>query len=201
MRSSDTAPGSSPSAELAICGIDVRALLEAVGQSGRVPHQVDDAHRRARAPRAERADEAAFVDAEIAPLRDVAMHGIVERDATFLDQHHQRDAGERLGHGVDAEDRVFLQRAVALDVHAAERAAGVRSAPLRSTSVSAHGSLPVSRYFCWRKRSMCCRRGPDRPADSGRDMEVSCQMREVRCGSRMKMYTRSEPNTHTVTYQ
>jgi hypothetical protein len=88
-----------------------------------VPQQVDDPHRRARALRAERADEAAFVDAEIAPLRDVAMHGIVERDAAFLDQHHQRDAGERLGHGIDAEDRVFLQRAVALDIHVPERAA------------------------------------------------------------------------------
>ena len=72
--------------------------------------------------RAERADEAALVDAEIAPLRDVAVHGIVERDAAFLDQHHQREAGERLGHRIDAEDRVFLQRPVALDVHAAERA-------------------------------------------------------------------------------
>src|SRR6188474_2776915 len=45
--------------------------------------------------------------------------------------------------------------------------------PLRSTKVSAHGSLPVSRYFCCTNRSMCCRRGPDRPADSGRSIEIS----------------------------
>ena len=51
---------------------------------------------------------------------------------------------------------------------------------------------------------MCCRRraATDRRTRVGEHGESSaCQMREVRCGSRMKMYTSSEQNTQTVTYQ
>jgi hypothetical protein len=166
-----------------------------------VPQQVDDAHRRARAPRAERADEPALVDAEIAPLRDIAMHRIVERDAAFLDQHHQRDAGERLGHGVDAEDRVFLQRAVALDVHAPERAAMGDLAVALDEGQRA-GQFASVQVFLLEEPvdALQARSGQTGGLGSGHG-RVSCQMREVLCGSRMKMYTRSEPSTHTVTYQ
>ena len=54
--------------------------------------------------------------AEVLPFRNVFVHGLVERDAAFLDQHHEGYARERLGHRIDAEDRVVLDRRLALDV-------------------------------------------------------------------------------------
>ena len=44
------------------------------------------------------------------------MDGLFERDAAFFDQHHEGDARDRLGHGVDAEDRVVLDGDLALDI-------------------------------------------------------------------------------------
>ena len=44
------------------------------------------------------------------------MDGLVERDAAFLDQHHEGDRGDRLGHRIDAEDRVVLDRRLALEI-------------------------------------------------------------------------------------
>ncbi len=64
---------------------------------------------------AERRD-AADIDAEVLPLRDVLVHRLVDRDAPLLHQHHERDRGDRLGHRVDAEDGVVLDRRLALDI-------------------------------------------------------------------------------------
>jgi hypothetical protein len=44
------------------------------------------------------------------------MDGLVERNAAFLHQHHEGDAGDRLGHRIDAENGVVLYRLLALDV-------------------------------------------------------------------------------------
>ena len=44
------------------------------------------------------------------------MHGLVERDAAFLDQHHEGHARERLGHRIDAEDGVVFDRRLALEI-------------------------------------------------------------------------------------
>ena len=38
---------------------------------------------------------------------------LVERDLALLDQHHERDRGDRLAHRIDAEDGVVLDRRVA----------------------------------------------------------------------------------------
>jgi hypothetical protein len=46
---------------------------------------------------------------------------IVELEVPALVQGHQRDRGDRLGHGVDAKDRVVPHRRVALAIHAPER--------------------------------------------------------------------------------
>ena len=61
-------------------------------------------------------------DAEVLPRRNVGLDRIVQRDLALFDQHHERDAGERLGHRIDAEDRVDGQRRVALDVSLADSA-------------------------------------------------------------------------------
>ena len=101
---------------LAIGGIDIGALLEAVGQSGSMPQQVDDQHRPRRRPGQEGRRGAGLEDAEVLPFRNVFVDGLVERDAAFLDQHHEGDRGDRLGHRIDAEDGVVLDRRLALEV-------------------------------------------------------------------------------------
>jgi hypothetical protein len=88
-----------------------------------VPQQVDDPHRRARRRRREaRRARAAGKHAETAPSRDVAMHRVVERDLALLDEHHESDRCQRLGHRIDAEDRVGGERHCALDVGMADEA-------------------------------------------------------------------------------
>jgi hypothetical protein len=44
------------------------------------------------------------------------MDGFVERDAAFLEQHHEGHAGDRLGHRIDAENGVVFHGRFALDV-------------------------------------------------------------------------------------
>jgi hypothetical protein len=44
------------------------------------------------------------------------MDGFVDRDAAFLDQHHEGDRRDRLGHRIDAENRIVLDRDLALDI-------------------------------------------------------------------------------------
>ena len=101
---------------LAIGGIDIGALLEAVGQARGVAQQVDDQHRPRRRPGQECRRRAGLEHAEVFPFRDVFVDGLVERDAAFLEQHHEGHAGDRLGHRIDAEDGVVLDRHLALDV-------------------------------------------------------------------------------------
>ena len=44
------------------------------------------------------------------------MDGLVERDAALLEQHHEGDRRDRLGHRIDAEDGVVPHRDLALDI-------------------------------------------------------------------------------------
>jgi hypothetical protein len=44
------------------------------------------------------------------------MDRLVERDAAFLEQHHEGHGGDRLGHRIDAENRVVPHRRLALEV-------------------------------------------------------------------------------------
>ena len=53
--------------------------------------------------------------------RQVLRDGIAEDDATFLDEHHGGDRHERLGHRVDAEDRVLPERRAASRIARADR--------------------------------------------------------------------------------
>ena len=100
----------------AIGGIDVGALLEAVGETRGVPQQVDDQHRTGQRAGQEGRRVAGDEDAEVLPFRNVFGDRLVERDAAFLEQHHEGHRGDRLGHGIDAENGVVLDRHLALEV-------------------------------------------------------------------------------------
>ena len=100
----------------AVGGVDIGALLEAVSEAGGVPQQVHDQHRpRWRLGQEGRRDPS-LEHAQILPFRDVFMDRLVERDAALLDQHHEGHAGDRLGHRIDAKNRVVLDRRLALDI-------------------------------------------------------------------------------------
>src|SRR5205814_7636966 len=94
----------------------VRALLKTVSQAGGMPQQVDDQHwARWRFGQKWRRS-AGLKHAEVLPFRDVLMDGLVERDAAFLDQHHEGDRSERLGHRIDSENGVVAHRRLALNI-------------------------------------------------------------------------------------
>ena len=42
-------------------------------------------------------------DAEVLPFGNVFVNRFVERDAAFLEQHHEGHRGDRLGHGIDTK--------------------------------------------------------------------------------------------------
>ena len=82
---------------------------ESVSQSGGVPHQVLDRDRPLGGDELERL--AVFdPDLHLREGGNVFRHGLVDREPPFLDQRHRRDADDRLGHGIDAEDRVLGHR-------------------------------------------------------------------------------------------
>ena len=66
--------------------------------------------------------QAGLVDREALPLRDVFVHGVVQSNEALFDQLHEGDAGDRLGHRVDAVDCVLADRNRPLDVGHAQRA-------------------------------------------------------------------------------
>jgi hypothetical protein len=53
---------------------------------------------------------------ELGELRDVPRHRILEAPLSFLVEHHHRCAGDWLGHRVDPEDRVLLNRIALADI-------------------------------------------------------------------------------------
>ena len=100
----------------AIGGIDVGALLEAVGEAGGVPQQVDDQHR----PRGGLVRNAGAVPAWNTPrffhsgMYLCTGSSIATRPSSTSIM--KATLGDRLGHRIDAEDGVVLDRHLALDV-------------------------------------------------------------------------------------
>ena len=109
-------------AKAAIRGVDVGPVLEPVGQARRVAHQVDHSHRRIDGPHDEGAGLPGAVHGLLAPRRDPAGDRVVERDPPFLGEHHEGDARDRLGHRVDAKDRVLLEALLLRERGVAEHA-------------------------------------------------------------------------------
>ena len=72
--------------------------------------------------------------------RNIFRNGIGEQDAAFLDHHRDRGQDERLGHGIDAEDRIGLHVAGSVRIAFAE---GFEqpTRPLRAIIATAPGSV------------------------------------------------------------
>src|SRR3569833_3007248 len=102
-------------------GVDIGALHEAVGEAGGVTQQIDDQHRPCRRLGHEGGCGTGDEDAEILPSGDVFRNGLIQRDLAFLDQNHEGDRCHRLGHRIDAIDRVILARYLAFDVGKPQR--------------------------------------------------------------------------------
>ena len=60
-----------------------------------------------------------LADFDVLEGRDVLGDRIGERQLALLEQHHRRHRGDRLGHGIDAEDRILGHRRLLLGVEAA----------------------------------------------------------------------------------
>jgi hypothetical protein len=86
-----------------------------------VHHQVAHGHRPLRIDDPLRAVLVPLADLQVAPLRDVAGHRVVELEQPALVQGQQRDPGDRLGHRVDAPDRALLDGPVPFEVPEPER--------------------------------------------------------------------------------
>ena len=96
-----------PDMEFAIGGVEIGAVEEAVGQPGGVAQQIHHLHRFDVGGGKKGAQRAAGINAEIGEARNIARYRIVQPDAAFLHQHQHRHRGDRLGHGIDAEDGVL----------------------------------------------------------------------------------------------
>ena len=55
-------------------------------------------------------------DLQVGQFRNVTPNGIIERKQGVFIEHHQRDRGNRLGHGVDTEQRIFFHRLTSFPV-------------------------------------------------------------------------------------
>ena len=100
----------------AVHRIDRVCAEESVRQPRRVRQQILDGHRPRGRGRLIRLRIAAREHFQIAPLRDVLRDRVVQLERAFFVQHHQRDAGDRLAHRIDAENRVARDRRRAFDV-------------------------------------------------------------------------------------
>ena len=97
----------------AIGGIDRIALHEAVGEARGVGQQVAEVDLALGRHGLDLAAAAARHDARVGESGNELRDRVVELKAAFFVEHHDRRRGERLGHGVDAEDRVGPHRLVA----------------------------------------------------------------------------------------
>ena len=101
---------------LAIERVDGVLVLEPVGETRRVDHQIvhgDGTHERLRR---ERIGVAACEHPRIGERGDELRDRIVELKAALLVEHQRRHGRDRLGHRVDAIDGVRFDRALRLDV-------------------------------------------------------------------------------------
>ena len=110
-------------------GVHVRRLHqhvaeEAVGETGRVAQQVLNRHLPLRVDQFElrlAVFALAFnADFHVFECRDVLRNRILEHDLALLEHHHDRDRGDRLGHGVDAEDRILGHRRLGFGIEHAD---------------------------------------------------------------------------------
>ena len=109
-------------AAIAVLRIDRRRLHEAVGQPRRMRQQIAERDVALRRHRFQLAAHAAREHAHVLEARQKAGDRIVELEAAFLVQHHDRRRGQRLGHRVETEDRIRRHARLALDVR---QAAGI----------------------------------------------------------------------------
>ena len=89
---------------------------ESVGQPGGVGEQVFDGHRRIGFDGDVALLAAAIEYAEVGPGPDVLGDGVVKLKQPLLVEHHERRTRDRLGHRVEAQNRVPRHRAVAFDI-------------------------------------------------------------------------------------
>ena len=95
---------------------------ERIGQSGRVRQEVPDGRRsrcRAEPVGAGRRVER-FKDFQSRKLRQVFFGRVIETEAALLDELHQCQRSDRLGHRGDTKQRVWRERAPGRDVRHAE---------------------------------------------------------------------------------
>ena len=95
---------------VAVHGVDRVGVVEAVGEPGRVGQQVPDAHRLGGRHGHRRLRRPAAVDALVAERLDVAVQRVLQLEGALLVEHHRRHRRDRLGHRVDAPQRVALDR-------------------------------------------------------------------------------------------
>ncbi len=103
---------------LAVHPIDRRIAERAVRKARRVPHQIADRD----FPLGR--DRLVFrTDVNAKPLQfgNVLRDRLVELELALLPQHHGGDRGDRLGHRINAEDRVGLHRPALGQVHHSDR--------------------------------------------------------------------------------
>ena len=83
---------------------------EAIGEARSVGEEVTHLHRPQRLAGLIIVQRTFDPHFRIRKFRDVVMHGMIEPQLRFLKQHHCGNRRDRLGHGIDAEDRVRPDR-------------------------------------------------------------------------------------------
>jgi hypothetical protein len=86
------------------------------------------------------------INLELLKLRDIGRHRVLQAQAALFQQHHDRHAGDRLGHGEDAVEGINLRGTLLFDVHVAEGLEiGQFSAPPHEQQQARHiGGLHVA---------------------------------------------------------
>ena len=95
------------------------AVHEAVGEARGVGEQILDDHFAVGRAGAVVVLAAAREHLQALPAGDVAAHRVVQLECALLVELHQRHAGDRLGHRVDARDGVTLEAPPAFHIHQA----------------------------------------------------------------------------------
>ena len=108
--------------------VDRVRVVEAVGEPGGVGEQVPHAHGLGDRNRRRRQRGAGVVDPGVGERGDEPRHRVGQLQRALLVEHHRGDGGDRLGHRVDAPDRVVGHRQPGLEV-AQPMVGQVRDAP------------------------------------------------------------------------
>lgn len=100
----------------AVHRIDRMRVVEAVGEPGRVREQVPHADRLERRHGLRLQVRTAVEHVHVGELGQEARDRVGEFESATLVEHHRRDGRDRLGHRVDAKDRVRFDGQAAFDV-------------------------------------------------------------------------------------